>query len=314
MGENLRGRVSAARTRTGGDGAGADVAERQDPRATAAAKRDAEAQAGTRPIIEAIRKMESAYADAMPAGFEAATIVRDALTAVRTTPKLGLCDELSVLGALMTCAQLGLRVGVLGQAWVLPYWNERQRRHRAQFILGYQGLIELAYRSDRVTMLAARTVHERDEFDLAYGGPTDVFLHRPYRGQEGRGKPLQYYAQARTSNGGYMLTDPWTEAEMVAYRERFASTRGEEGQVIGVWLQHPIPMRHKTMVKVLGKFLPKSPELAHALAADESLRVDVSPRVMPGEASERVVPASTDIPGEFREDMPPEQGEEPPRQ
>ena len=59
----------------------------------------------------------------MPKGVEAAQLVRDALTAVRTNPKLAECEPNSVLGSLMTCAQLGLRPGVLGHAWLLPFWD-----------------------------------------------------------------------------------------------------------------------------------------------------------------------------------------------
>lgn len=155
-------------------------------------------------------------------------------------------------------------------------------------------------------MIVARTRYERDEFRFSYGGAEDEFLHRPYLGADGRGEPLLYYAQARTANRGYLLTDPWTEPQMVAYRDRFATTRDDNRGIFGPWIDHPIPMRHKTMVKQLGKFLPKSSELAHALAADETLRVDVSPHVLPGEASERIDPLPTDIPGEAHPTSPDE--------
>lgn len=297
MAEGLRERAAArARGTNGGERAPAQPPARLAPAAQVAED--------TRALTEAIRSMEREYTHALPAGADVQQVIRDAVTAVRQVPRLRQCDELSVLGAVMTAAQLGLRIGVLGHCWVLPYRNQREsnRQQRpvfqAQFVLGYQGLVDLAYRTDRVSMIAARTIHQRDEFDLAYGGRDDLFIHRPYRGPEGRGRAESYYAQARTTNGGYMIAEPWSEAEMIVFRDRFAAQRDDHGNVTGPWIQYPVPMRHKTMVKQLGRLLPKSPDLANALAADESVRTDPDPNLAPGEASEPITPHGETIPGE----------------
>ena len=133
--------------------------------------------------------MEHQFALAAPRGVEARQIVRDAMTALSRTPKLAECTPSSVLGGLMTMAQLGLRVGVLGHGWLLPFWNskakwrdadgrERTGAFEAQLIIGYQGLVELAHRSHQVASISARTVRANDHFDLEYG-IDERLVHRP---------------------------------------------------------------------------------------------------------------------------------------
>jgi recombination protein RecT len=248
----------------------------------------------TNNLADDIRRMEDQFALAMPKGREAAQLVRDALTAVRTTRNLDKCDSASVMGALMTCAQLGLRPGVLGHAWVLPFWNAKRDKlpdgkfrggHSAQLILGYQGIIELAHRSPAVASIVARAVHERDEFDVDYGIRDDL-VHKPYRGPEGRGDITDYYAIVKFTGGGYAF---WTmtKAEVERHRDKYATAK-YEGRVIGPWKTDFDAMALKTCIRMLAKYMPKSGDLAQALEADESIRVDLSPDVEPAEAAEHI--------------------------
>ena len=90
-------------------------------------------------LANQIQSMEKQFALAMPKGMEAQQLVRDALTCLRQTPDLALCTPASVLGSLMTCAQLGLRPGVLGHAYLLPFYDKRAGGKVAQLVVGYQG-------------------------------------------------------------------------------------------------------------------------------------------------------------------------------
>jgi len=235
-------------------------------------------------LADDIRRMEPEFQAAMPSGKEAARLVRDALTALRNTYNLGKCDTASVLGSLMTCAQLGLRPGVLGHAWVLPYYDGKKRRHVAQLIIGYQGFIELAHRSPAVASIVARPVHERDTFDVDYG-IADTLVHKPYRGPEGRGDITDYYAIVKFVGGGYAF---WTmtRAECERHRDKYAPRKDK--RIVGPWVSDFDAMALKTQIRMLAKFMPKSPELAQAIEADGTVRVDVSPDVEPAEASEHI--------------------------
>src|SRR5688572_6167430 len=116
MAEELRGRVRQAREAAKGQQqqGGGTVARRAAP-AEGLVPREAAERVES--LIGKVRKMQDAYADAMPRREEAVRLVRDAITAVRLNPKLAECRVDSMLGGLMTFAQLGLRVGVLGHGW-----------------------------------------------------------------------------------------------------------------------------------------------------------------------------------------------------
>lgn len=233
-------------------------------------------------LQQQIREMEPQFKLAMPKGAEAAQLVRDALTAIRGNPKLAQCEATSVLGALMTCAQLGLRPGVLGHAWVLPFYSTKNRRTEAQLVIGYQGLVELAHRSGRISSLIARTVHANDHFDIDYG-LEDRLVHKPTLKGE-KGDPIGYYAIAKFTTGGHAFIFA-SHDEMIAYKNKYAMAKNREGVVFGPWADNFEGMAHKTCVRQLSKWMPKSTEFSQALEADESVRVDMSPTADPIEVS-----------------------------
>jgi len=246
----------------------------------------------TNPLADKIRSMEKEFQLAMPRGGEAQQLVRDALTALRMTKDLAKCDATSVLGSLMTCAQLGLRPGVLGHAWLLPFWASKHHQddngkwvggHKAQLVIGYQGLIELAHRSGKISSLIARTVFSHDEFDVDYG-IADRLVHKPNLLGD-RGDPVAYYAVVKFVSGGYAFM-VMSHRDVEKYRDRHATAKNREGKIFGPWVDNFEGMAHKTCIRQLAKYMPKSTELAQALVADEGFRLDLSPSVEPAEATE----------------------------
>jgi recombination protein RecT len=269
---------------------GEKLAERVNQRAqaktttTAVATRDAEPMT----LSQYIRNMESEFGAAMPQGIEAKQLVRDALTALRTQKNLDKCDHLSVLGGLMTCAQLGLRVGVLGHAWLIPFYNSKYEkdakgewkgRHQAQLIIGYQGFRELAQRSGQIASVIGRIVHEQDTFEVEYG-IADTLIHKP-RLDGPRGGPAHYYAVVKYTNGGYSFWNI-SKAEAEEHRDKHAMAKYfdkalKRHVVIGPWRDDFDAMAVKTAFLKLSKWMPKSTELSAAIAADGTVRVDLTP-------------------------------------
>lgn len=270
----------------------------------AAAQRGTDIEKPPPPTLEQqIQRMEVEYQRAMPKGTEATQLVRDALTCLRTIKNLAKSEAPSVLGALMTCAQLGLRPGVLGQAWPVPFWdksagpiNERTKKprgaYRAQLVIGYQGFVELAHRSGRVASLIARTVYSGDVFEVDYG-LSDNLVHKPNLTGD-RGQPIAYYAVVKFTNGGHAFY-VMSHREMLVYRDEHASTKTREGVVFGPWVDHFEAMALKTCIRQLAKWMPKSPELASALAADEGFRVDLDPRVDPESSTQYMEPLQGEL-------------------
>ncbi|MFE6689621.1 recombinase RecT [Streptomyces sp. NPDC057743] len=225
--------------------------------------------AGTQPsLARFVQQMLPEITRALPAHIAPERIARIALTELRRVDHLAECTQESFGGALMTCAQLGLEPGgALGEAYLLPLWNKRVRAYEVQLVIGYQGMVRLFWQHPLAAGLSTHTVYENDEFDYEYG-LTPVLRHRPARSN--RGRPTDYYAVAKMTNGGSAFVVLSTD-DVEAIRKRSRSRDS------GPWSTDYDAMARKTCVRRLFKLLPKSPELARAVAHDGAVRRDASP-------------------------------------
>lgn len=276
-----------------------DLATRVKARGTAVQQPKHPEAAGGGPE-GAIARMEGQFALAMPKGAEAAQLVRDAIGVVRQTPKLAECEPNSLLGALMTCAQLGLRpgIGALGQAHILPFYNGRARRMEAQFIIGYQGMLELGNRSGELDYLTAEMVCENDFFEPDPMGGRHKHQY-PKRGR--RGDVIGYYSifYRKGSERGKLLY--MSKEDMEDHRDKFATAKKKDKTIFGPWVDHFDAMALKTVVRLNFKYMPKSTQIESALAADESLRLDLDPHADLVHVTE--MPRNEGaVPGEYTED------------
>lgn len=279
--------------------AGAALAQRRENGST---------DQGTTSLRQWIEKTAPEFQRAMPRGREADQLVRDAITCLRSVDKLVQCDRDSVLGALMTCAQLGLRPQVLGQAYILPFFNRRANDGRggfnAQLIVGYQGLIDLAMRSGLIDSIVARTVYEDDVFEVDYGLDSRL-VHRPAMFRDGYvedpdrdPQARAYYAIVRYKGGGSAF---WvmSKAQATRHARRYTKQKTRDGDLSGVWRDNFDEMAMKTCVRLLAKFMPKSVEFAaltRGLQVDEGVRLNYSPNADAAEVTRPV--REYDIDGE----------------
>ncbi|MGY4988886.1 recombinase RecT [Streptomyces nigrescens] len=247
-----------------------NLAERVARRATTPVDQVAQRQQPAQPtLVQFVRQMGPEIARALPAHMSGAAdrIARIALTDLNRVPNLAKATRDSFAGALMTCTQLGLEPGrVSGEAYLLPFWNKKIGQHEVQLVLGYQGMIKLFWQHPLAAGLDAREVRENDDFDYEYG--LDAYLrHKPAR--RNRGQVTEYYALARLSNGGsaFVVMSP-EDVEDIRRRSKAKDS--------GPWQTDYHAMAKKTGIRQLFKLLPKSPELARAVAHDESVRRDAS--------------------------------------
>lgn len=216
------------------------------------------AQAPT--IRDLLERQKPEIARALPSTMDADRLTRIALTVIRTSPGLMKCKPESLLGAVMTAAQLGLEPGPLGHAYLVPFKDE------VTFIVGYRGLIELARRSGNIESLVAREVYEGDEFEVEYG-LEDRLVHKP-RLFGDRGQVIAYYAVARYVGGGHTFL-VMSRGDVEKHRAKSAAKNG------GPWRDHYDEMAKKTCVRALAKYLPLSVEAARAIQHDESVHQGV---------------------------------------
>ena len=117
-------------------------------------------------LRDVVVAMQDDIAKALPKVITADRFTRIALSALSNNPKLYECSKLSFLGALMNAAQLGLEPNTpLGQAYLIPYYNNKEKRLECQFQIGYKGLLDLAYRSGEIAMIQAYIVYENATFE-----------------------------------------------------------------------------------------------------------------------------------------------------
>lgn len=212
-----------------------------------------------------IRSMVPQIKMALPKSMDAERMARIALTMFRTTPKLQECSIESFLGALMMCAQTGLEPGVSGEAYIIPYYNNKTKQMEAQYQQGYKGKLKLIRNSDQLSTINAHVVHEKDHFEIEYGSNENL-THRPYDGEGDPGKVKGVYAAATLKDGGKQFVYlPLREINKI----RNVSKCNDSGP----WKEWEEEMMKKTAIHRIAKVLPMSTEDRRKLAQDETTKL-----------------------------------------
>jgi recombination protein RecT len=181
-----------------------------------------------------------------------------AMTYLRLQPKLYECNPLSVVGGLRLGAQLGLALGPLGHFYLVPHAGE------AVFIVGYRGMVELAYRSGKVRRVSATVVRDGDSLEFRYG--TRAVLDHVPSGPPGEREWVAVYAVAELTNGGKPFEVLYPE-DVAARRKR--SALGKDNR--GPWATDTEAMWRKSAVRALQKWLPQTAQMAQASEQDETI-------------------------------------------
>lgn len=226
------------------------------------AQRGLQKQENASTIAKLLEKMKPQMSHALPAHMTADRMCRIALTEFRKTPALADCDPMSFVGSVMICASLGLEIGALGQAYLIPYKRE------CTFILGYKGMIDLARRSGQIISIAAHCVYEKDFFEYEYG-LEDKLSHKPALGA--RGSMIAVYAVAKLKGGGYQF-----EVMSKEDIDNIRNTKSRGGNY-GPWKTDFDEMARKTVIRRLFKYLPCSVEMSKAISYEEQSEVGVKP-------------------------------------
>jgi len=244
------------------------------PRRQSTAVAVAEAPEQEHPIITAIDAKMPQIAQMLPTGLDAVRFRRVAVQALVKNPDLWQCTPVSIVTAIVEAAQLGLEpTGLLGGAFLVPYnvntgtRDNPKYEKRAQLIVGYRGLAELAWRTDQMR-IEARVVHRGDEFAYAFG--TDPFIrHIPQMVDPG--EVTHVYAVASLRGGGRQF-EVMSLEQVEAIRDR-ARHRNP------VWDSDFEEMARKTAVRRLVKYLPLSPQIRDRLSAEDDISYDDTPVV-----------------------------------
>jgi recombination protein RecT len=215
-------------------------------------------------LAKSIPQMEMA----LPKHLTGERLSRIALTEIRKNPKLLDCEPKSFVGAIMQCAQLGLEPGTeLGQAYLIPFYNSKNKQEDCQFIIGYRGMISLARNSGQLQSINAQCVYDNEVFEFEYG-INEKLKHIPTLGS--KGEFLGAYAIAKLKDGGYQFLFVDKEKIYKLRDEQLAKIKNDYAKKYSPWSSCFEEMACKTAIRRLFKYLPISVEMQSAISADEA--------------------------------------------
>ena len=216
-------------------------------------------------LADLLMQQKEQIALAIPKHMTADRMLRVCMTALRTTPKLAECTRESFLGCVMSASQLGLEPNTpLGLSYLIPRKNRKAGGvTECTLLIGYQGMLELARRSGQLRRIHAYVVREGDRFEWTLGLDPNI-VHTPAGSNEA--KPITHaYAVARLQSGDDVFA-VLTRGEIEKRRKRGASGQG----ISTPWDTDYDAMALKSAVRALWAFLPKSSEMAMAVAIEEA--------------------------------------------
>ena len=223
-----------------------------------------------RTLNDYIKSMEGEIAKALPSVITPERFTRMTFTAMRTTPDLNKCEPMSFLAAMMSAAQLGLEPNTpLGQAYLIPFKNNKKGVMEVQFQIGYKGLIDLAYRSGEVEVVQAQCVYENDTFECEYGLEPKL-RHIP--AAENRGELTKVYAMFRTKSGGYGF-EVMSVQDIRAHAQKHSKAYKTGSSP---WSTNFEEMAKKTVLKKVLKYAPLKSDFVKAAAADSTVKHELS--------------------------------------
>ncbi|MEQ1890738.1 MAG: recombinase RecT [Alphaproteobacteria bacterium] len=203
----------------------------------------------------AMQQMRPEFEKVLPQGVTAEKFVRTVITAIQTNPALA---EPSIRASLMNACMKAAADGLLpdGRESALLIRNNKEKtpdgdkwRKEVNYQAMVAGDIKFMRQRAGVLSMAARVVHQNDEYLFVYGD-NERFEHTPLMaGEDERGKIIAAYVIARMRNGGI-------ERELMTVGE-IENTRKQSKQPDSLmWSKFYSEGCKKTVIKRLRKRLP----------------------------------------------------------
>ncbi len=244
---------------------------------------------------------ELALQQAMPQGQDFKRMIRGALTCMQLNDKLITCDLASLKMEMIKAAQFGFDLAPsMGEAYLVPFRDNRNNRTLCVLIPGYNGLMKLAIQSPHVQSIRPEIVKEGDAFDYDLG-LNPYIKHKP--AMSGRGKAVYFYCVVKM-HGGDSVFQVWSKEDCLKHGALYSKTFHDKN---GKWqdLKSQDQMCLKTVVRMTLKYVPKSASdpLALALTMKDKAQEAIDVPSIPIHESEAEYVESEDVDG--HEPLPP---------
>lgn len=183
-----------------------------------------------------------------------------AIDYVRKNPKLLNCQPISLLSAFVQVAQFRfLPSGVNGEAYIIPYGEE------AKFQLGYQGLITLLYRSNKISTITSNIIYKNDFFEYEEG-LNPKLIHKPAMFGTEKGEPIGVYTVVTMKD--FSKTFKVMDKQSVMEIKNLSKAKNTDSSPWNSKLDPFLWMWKKTCLIQHSKLLSKTPELQEAIEKD----------------------------------------------
>lgn len=224
-------------------------------------------------IRELLVRSKGQIAMAAPKHLDVDKLIRLAMTSIQKTPTLLDCSQTSLLASVMAASALGLEIGLMGQADLVPF------KGVVQLIPGYRGLAKIARNSGEIADLYCRVVYSKDLFEWQEG-TTPSIKHIPYWPKDvetakdsdfDRGRMIAVYSVCK-------FKDPQVSASVdVMTKPDVDRIRAMSKQANGpAWSNNYDEMARKTVFRRHSKWLPASVELAKAIELADAVEMGVT--------------------------------------
>lgn len=214
------------------------------------------------------------------------------INAVKKTPELLKCSPQSLFGSILYFAEIGLPFNTPeGFGYILPYKNRGQVE--ATPIIGYKGLVEMAYRNPKVKSIRIQSVYENDTFDYEYG-TSEYIKHKPCQSGD-RGKLTAVYAIAHIEGiSPLFVVVHKPELDKI---QKLSKAGGSEYSPYNNGTDVFNIMQAKVAIKLLFKTLPKTDNdaLIKVLELDNKFDYEKSVRIAATEKGYELIEAEKKV-------------------
>lgn len=211
----------------------------------------------------------------------ATTLIAEA----RRNPAILDCEASSVIGAVLTCAQLDLDPGPAEHVWLIPRWNGKLRTNELTVLIGYKGFKALAERHPNIVLVQKGTVCRNDHF--VHTAQPPHLEHTPYWDGD-RGEPYLWYAIAHTTEGPNIIAV--LDRKQVEARRAKSQTPNK-----GPWVDHYDAMAEKSALRALWPNLPSSLDMQRAAHVDDQGVVTVEDLGIVTEEQDAIPPGTGEV-------------------
>jgi recombination protein RecT len=139
------------------------------------------------------------------------------MTVVTSNSLLLECEPKTIAVGIIRSAQLGLALDpLLGESYLIPRWNNKNKRMEASWQRGYRGVLKLIRRTGELFGVRADVYHANDKFVRAANG--DFFHEKPVGDRGVRtGAYVVFYFK-----DGFVSSLDMTAAEIISIRDRYS--------------------------------------------------------------------------------------------